>query len=199
MPLQCPPRLTPALARVLAAGLMLTAAGCSHLAPLGPTPDAPRQQHLRSPIVLQAMDVRSPALGGGCPAGFTKLSAPGQGPGCYRPLGPPATITTAAVAPRPEGGPAPATSGAVAAGAASPVAPPTEFGLLVFLPAAGQAELTAVTTQAYAAQGAVDVSVDGKTWALPMAQAPITHGEFTLVLPSESDLQQLQRLLVPTG
>jgi hypothetical protein len=182
------PRLLPALASVLAVGLMLTAAGCSHLAPLGPTADVPQPQHLRSPIVLQAMSVRFPSPTGSCPAGFAKLSAPGQSPACYRPLGAPVTITSAAVAPGPEAGPA------------SPAnAPPSQYGLLIFLPPAGQAEFTAVTTQAYDSQGAVDVSVAGKTWGLPMAQAPITHGQFMLMLPTESDLQQLQHMLAPRG
>ena len=36
MPFQLPPRPASVLASVLAAGLMLTVAGCSHLTPLGP-------------------------------------------------------------------------------------------------------------------------------------------------------------------
>ena len=117
------PRRAPVLASVLATGLMLTAASCSHLTPLGPTP--PQPHHLRSPIVLQAMRVQNPTPAGGCPAGFTKLSAPGQGPGCYRPLGAPVTITSAAVAPGPTVGPASPSD-----------APPSGYGLLIALPAA---------------------------------------------------------------
>ena len=87
MPFQPSPRPASVMAGVLAAGLMLTAASCSsHITPLRPT--APQPSQLRSPIVLQAMRVRNPTPAGGCPAGFTKLSAPGQSPGCYRPLGP---------------------------------------------------------------------------------------------------------------
>src|SRR6185295_17915879 len=67
MPFQPPPRPAPVLASVLAAGLMLTAASCSHLTPLGPA--APQPHHLRSPIVLQAMRVQNPTPAGGCPAG----------------------------------------------------------------------------------------------------------------------------------
>ena len=64
MPLQPPPRLPAAAASVLAAGLMLTAASCSHLTPLGPDPAAtmPQPHHLRSPLVLQDMRVATVVL-----------------------------------------------------------------------------------------------------------------------------------------
>jgi hypothetical protein len=170
-------------ASMLAAGLMLAVASCSHLTPLGPD-TGPRPHQLRSPIDLQAMSVQNPGPAGGCPAGFTKLSAPGQSPGCYRPLGAPVTFTTAAVSPGPTVGPASPSD-----------APPSAYGLLIALPAADRAQLTAVTTQAYDSQGAVDISVAGKTWALPLTQAPLTHGQFTIMLPSRNDALQLQRLL----
>ena len=181
-------RLASALAGGLAAGLMLTAASCSHVTPLGPAADAPLPHQLRSPIVLQAMDVRSPAPGGGCPAGYRTLSAPGQGPACYRPLGAPVTFTSAAVAPGPTVGPASPSN-----------APPGGYGLLIAVPAADQAELTAVTTQAADSQGAVDVSVAGKTWALPITTAPLTQGQFAIMLPSRSDALQLQHILASSS
>jgi hypothetical protein len=183
MPFQLPPRPLFILASMLAAGLMLTVAGCSHLTPLGP--DAGPQPHqLRSPIDLQAMRVQNPTPAGGCPAGSAKLSAPGQSPGCYRPLGAPVTITTAAVAPGPTARPASPSD-----------APPSEYGLLIALPPADRAELTAVTTQAYDSGGAVDISVAGKTLDLATAQAPLTDGQFTIMLPSRNEVLQLQRLL----
>jgi hypothetical protein len=173
---------------MLAAGLMLAVASCSHLTPLGSAGDVPRLAHLRSPMVLRAMRVQNPMPTGGCPAGFTKLSAPGQSPACYRPLGEPVTITSAAVSPGPTVGPASPSDAA-----------PSAYGLLIALPATGRAELTAVTTQAYDSQGAVDITVAGKTWALPMTLAPITHSQFTIMLPSRNDFLQLQRLLVSSG
>lgn len=188
MPFQSWPRPAPVRAGVLAAALMLTAIACSHVTPLGPAGDVPQSHQLRSPIILQAMSVQYTTPAGGCPAGFTKLSAPGQGPGCYRPLGAPVTITSAAVGPGPTASPA-----------SPPNAPPSEYGLLIALPAADRAELTAVTTQAYNSQGAVDISVAGKTWALPMAQAPMTHGWFTIMLPSKNEVLQLQRILTSPG
>jgi hypothetical protein len=130
------------------------------------------------------MRVQVPSLAGGCPAGFTKLSAPGQSPGCYRPLGAPVTFTSATVSPGPTAGPATPAD-----------APPSSYGVLIGLPAADWTELTAVTTQAYDSAGAVDVSVAGKTWGLPMAQAPITHGAFSIMLPSRNQALQLQHIL----
>jgi hypothetical protein len=125
-----------------------------------------------------------PTLAGGCPVDFTRLSAPGQSPECYRPLGAPVTITSAAVEPGPTAGPASPSN-----------APPSEYGLLIALPAAGRTELTAVTTEASESQGAVDISVIGKTWGLPMTQVPITNGWFTIMLPSQNEVLQLQRIL----
>jgi hypothetical protein len=187
MPFQPSPRPAPVLASVLAAGLMLTVASCSRLAPLGPAA-RPAPHQLRSPIVLQAMGVRNPTPAGGCPAGFTRLPAPGQGPGCYRPLGAPVTIASAAVSPGPAAGPASASG-----------APATAYGLLITLPAANRAELTAVSTRAYDSQGAIGISVAGETWALPMVREPMTTGQFEIVMASRAQLLQLQRLLTSSG
>ena len=184
MPFPPRPRRAPVLASALAAGLVLAGAGCGHITPLGPT--APQPQQLRAPIVLQAMGVQDFAPSTGqCPAGYTRLSAPGQSAACYRPLGPAVTFTSAAVLPGPTAGPV--------------NAPPTAYGLLIVVPAADRAELTAVTTQADNLQGAVDISVGGKVWGLPMAMGPLTHGRFTIMLPSQSQADQLQGILVPSG
>ena len=70
MPVQRPPRLAPVLASALAAvGLVLTAAGCSHIPPLGPdaAPTMPPPRHLGSPIIVQVMRVQPPNSTGGCP------------------------------------------------------------------------------------------------------------------------------------
>jgi hypothetical protein len=184
MPFPPRPRRVPVLAGALAAGLMLAGAGCSHITPLGPT--APRLQQLRAPIVLQAMGVQDfvPSTGR-CPAGYTRLSAPGQSAACYRPLGAAVTFTSAAVSPGLTVGPV--------------NAPPTAYGLLIAVPAADRAELTAVTTQAYNVQGAVDISVGGKVWGLPMAMGPLPRGQFTIMLPSKNQADQLQSILVPSG
>ena len=71
--------------------------------------------------------------------------------------------------------------------------------LVVAFALTGLSMRTAVTTQAYDSQGAVDISVAGKTWGLPVAQAPLTYGQFTVVLPSKNEALQLQRILTSSG
>ena len=199
------------LAGVLAAGLMLTVAGCGGgVTPLGPAPPPPR--HLGSPIVLQAMRGQPATAAGGCPAGsVTWAASAGEGfsykpvsasPGppsppkattvpavvCYRAIGRPVTITSAAVFPvfvfRP---PPPPGGGAV----------PTQYGVRIALPAAGAAALTAVTTAAFDAQGYLDISVSGKTWLVPQVTQPFTN--FEIFLPSRNQARRLRGLLVPSG
>jgi hypothetical protein len=99
MPFRPPPRLPAAAASVLAAGLMLTVASCSHLIPLGPDPAAtmPQPHHLRSPLVLQDVGIQPPAPAGGCPAGYVMLPGGGSPGTCYRTTGTRVTITSAAV------------------------------------------------------------------------------------------------------
>ncbi len=181
------PRRPAAMAGPLAVGLALTVAGCAGVTPLGP--DAtPGPAHLRSPIVMEAMLVRPPSAPGSCPAGYAAISAPeaaGNTGLCYRQLGVPVTFTSAAVTsfqPRtPPGG--------AAAGS----------GLLITLPAADIAVLTAVTTTAYDARGAVEISVAGRPWAIPMESAPLTGGQFTVVLPTGGQAAQLRRQLSSGG
>jgi hypothetical protein len=95
MPFQPSPRLWTAVASVLAAGLMLTAASCSHLTPLGPDAAAtlPQPHHLRSPFVLHVMRVPSPASVGSCPAGYVTLPGGGSPGMCYRTTGTTVMIT----------------------------------------------------------------------------------------------------------
>jgi hypothetical protein len=180
------------LAGLLAAGLMLTAAGCGHLLPLGPYAPAPAPppSHLRSPLVLQAMNVQPPAPAGGCPARFTMISVPGNPGECVRPLDTPVTITSAAVSsvssfqPRTPSGQAQG---------------PPAYQIMITLPAADVTAATAVVTTAYDSQGAVDFSVAGRTWALPMVFRPFRSQQLSIALPSEKQALQLHRLLVSSG
>ena len=92
---------------VTLAGIVLTVASCATHPLAAPTPAAttprppatvPQPRHLASPIVLEAMLSQPPSTAGGCPTGSAALSGPGAGPGlCYRQLGKPITITSAAV------------------------------------------------------------------------------------------------------
>ena len=137
MTFQPPARLPAGAAIVLAAGLMLTAASCSHLTPLGPDPAAtmPQPHHLRSPLVLQDMRIQPPAPAAGCLAGYIALPG-GASPGaCYRKTGTPVTITSAGVSPvssfRPPQPP-------------GQQAGPIQYGFWITLPAADVPALAAV-------------------------------------------------------
>src|SRR2546429_1646781 len=160
------PRPAPVLTGLLAAGLMLTVAGCG-LTPLGPNAaaTAPPPSPLRSPIVLQAMSVQPPAPAGGCPARFTMISVPGNPGECVRPLDSPVTITSAAVSAVSSFQPR-TPSGQVASG-------PPLYQIMITLPAADVAAATAVVTTAYDSQGGVDFSVAGPSWGLPRGFKPI--------------------------
>ena len=185
MPFQLPPRPACVLASVLAAGLVLTVAGCSHITPLGPTPPQPSQ--LRSPFALEAMGIQGPTPAGGCPAGSVALSGgPGQ---CYRKLGTPATFTSAAISQvsaqsPPEGG--------------TPGNPPQD-GFTITLPAAEVPALTAVTTTAADAHGYLGITVAGRTWLLPQVLQPFPGPGFQVFMQSNNQVLQLQRILALAG
>jgi hypothetical protein len=176
------PRLPSVLASVLAAGLILTVASCSHITPIGPAAATPQPRHLRSPFVLEAMRIQPATPAGGCPAGSVAL--PG-GPGkCYRKLGTPVTITSAAVSSH------------------LPAPPPGQqtprYGFIITVPAADQAALTAVTTTAADAHGYLSISVAGRTWLLPRVLQPFTGPDMEITFPSRNQVLQLQRLLAPS-
>lgn len=192
MPFQRLPRLPrrpSVLASMLAAGLMLTAAGCTgHLTPLGPG-GPPQLRQLRSPIVLQAMRVQPPtaAVAGGCPAGYAALAAnPG---GCYRKIGTPVTFGSAAVSQVASGQPK------LASGQPAPAA----YVIMITVPAAGVPALTAVTTTAYKAGGGVAISVAGRIWSVLMEGRPLTGRQFPVVLSGRTQALQLQRVLAGPG
>ena len=184
MPLKPPPRWSSVLASVLAAGLMLTAASCSHDTP---APAAHALTPARSPFVLKAVRIQ-PATGAGkCPAGSVALSGgPGQ---CYRQLGTPVTITSAGVGPV--------------------ITDALHFrgldGFWIVLPAADVAALRAVTTTAADAHANLAISVTGRGWLLPIPGRPFTNGQLEMFsprlgnsLPSRNNqVLKLHRTLVP--
>ncbi len=190
MTLQPPPRLSSVLACVLAAGLVLAVASCSHITPLGPGA-VPQPHHLKSPFVLQAMRMQPPASIDGCPPGYTLFPEPDNNPGlCARPAGTPVTITSAAVSsvssfqPKPPPG---------------QQAGPAEYQFIITLPAADVPALTAVTTTAADLRGPLSLSVAGRTWLLPIAEQPFTSRQLMIPLPSKNQALQLQRILASPG
>ena len=186
------PRPASVLASMLAAGLVLTVAGCGHLTPLGPdaAATAPPPSHLRSPLILQAMRVQPPAPAGGCPARFTRISVPGNPGECVRPLDTPVTITSAAVS---------AVSSFQPRTASGQASGPPAYQIMITLPAADVAAATAVVTTAYDSRGGVDFSVAGRSWGLPMVFKPFRSRQLSVALPSKNQALQLHRLLVSSG
>ena len=193
-----PDRRLAAIGMALAGTVLATASCASHpaatptptetgtgnpVATSAPAGTVPQLRQLGSPIVLKAMLGQAPSSAGGCSAGFVTLSGPGAGPGqCYRQIGSPVTITSAAVSlvqPTSSSGQAP--------------------GLLITVPPADRAELAAITSKAYESQGFVDISVAGKAWAVPEAMAPLTGGQFSIQLQNSNQALQLQGILIPSS
>jgi len=172
---------------VAVAALALTVTGCSQVLPLGP--DAPPvASHLTVPIILQL--VLSQPSAGGCQAGYTTLSAPAPdfrevSGGCYRKTGTPVTLTSAAVTLylQPAGGES---------------AQPAMWGLVITVPKAQVAALTAITTKSQHTKDAIAISISGRTWAVALTTAPLTNGQFQIMTQSKSQALQLQRTLVPS-
>ena len=147
---------------VLAAGLMLTVASCSHDTPAPVHAVAARA---RSPFVLKAVRVEPATDAGGCAAGSVALSGgPGQ---CYRPLGTPVTITSATVGPV-------ITDALHFRGL---------YGFWIILPAADRAALRAITATAADAEANLAISVAGRGWLLPIPGRPFTNGQLEIFMP----------------
>jgi hypothetical protein len=196
-------------AGALAAGVMLTVAGCSHVTPLGPDPAAtvPQLHQLRSPLILEDMRQQPAPVGGGCPAGSVKLS--GNAAGCYRTTGTSATITSAAVSPITSFQPP------------APPGHPVQYGFWITVPAADASAVTAVITPAEApgssgAQGSPGtqgpvasavsasqpvpaISVAGHTSLLVGFSIGKTGREVEVFLSSRNQALQFEHTLVSSG
>jgi hypothetical protein len=220
MPFQRPPRLLPVLASALAtAGLVLTAAGCSHLTPLGPDPapvNLPPARHLGSPIIVQVLRSQPPTATGQCPAGSVDLfglqpnvaraavvhSRPVQGSTATpAPIATPTTPPVGVACYRPVGTPVTITSGAVSSVTAYRNQPgPAAYGFVVAFPSADVPALTAVVRQAQDAGDATSISVAGKLWQAPQPRHEIIAVRAVqITLLSRNQAVQLHRLLVPAS
>jgi len=185
MPFQCPRRPSCVLASVLAAtGIMLAVTSCSQVTPLGPGPTAspmPPARHLGSPIILQVLRSRPATAAGKCPAGYVALSVPYSAGTCYRKLGTPVTITSAAIS------------------SVTSQGKPALYSFRVSVPAPTLAAVTAAIKRAYDAHGVLAVSVDGKTWEAPQVDAPFTGQQMQVALPSKNQALRLYRILIPSA
>jgi hypothetical protein len=144
------------------------------------------------PNVLRAISVRVGIIGSkGSTATPTPMAtttsplAPGAGVACYRPVGTPVTITSAAVS-------------SVTTYSHQPG--PATYGFVVAFPTADVAALTAAIRQAYDSSDALGMSVAGKLWQAPQPRSKFTAFRAEQInLLSRTQTVQLYRLLVPSG
>jgi hypothetical protein len=175
----------PASAGIAVAAAALTLAGCSQALPVGPTPAA--RHHLASAIVLQIVISQPSTPAGSCPTGYARLTkAAEQSPGsglCYRRIGKPLTITSAAVTylQRPAANQQPAS-----------------YGLGITVSGADKAALLAITTKAFHSRDQIAIIAAGKTWAVPNVTVPFTS-QFEIPARSANQALKLQRTLNPSA
>jgi hypothetical protein len=143
------------------------------------------------PNVLRAVVASSRPVQAGTGSTATPTATPAAPPAppvglaCYRPVGTPVTITSAAVSPvttnRNQPGPA-------------------WYLFVVAFPTADVAALTALMRQAHDSGDALGMSVAGKLWQAPQARRKFIalRGE-QINLLSRTQAFQLYRLLVPSG
>lgn len=175
----------PAAAGIALAAAGLTVVGCNQALPVGPTPAA--QHHLASAIVLQIVLSQPSTPAGSCPTGYARLpKAAEQFPGsgqCYRRLGKPLTITSAAVTYWQQ----PAANQQSA-----------NYGLGITVPAADRAALMAITTKAYHSHDPLAIIAVGQTWGVANVAGPFT-GQFEIPAQNAKQALQLQRTLIPSA
>jgi hypothetical protein len=219
MPCQRPRRPLSVLASALAAaGLMLAAAGCSHITPLGPDPapvNLPQARNLGSPIIMQVMRGEPPTPAGRCPAGSVDLfglepNVPRASIAVQVGQGSTATPALAASPPPPGtgvacylpvGSPVTITSAAVSSVTTYPHQPgPASYGFVVAFPDSDVPALTADIRQAYDSGDALGLSVAGKLWQAPQPRRKFNALQAEQInLLSRTQAIQLYRLLVPSG
>lgn len=165
---------------------VLTAAGCTGDRPMSPSAGSfSRIRPLRTAIVLEPVvsqfRIAPPPGKVGrfrCRSGFAFLRGPGANPArCYRQIGRPVTITSAAIA------------------AVEDLSP--KWGLVITLPRRERAALAAVSRREVGHLLAVVVA--GKVWEIPYVQTPLPDGMFEIGGLTRTQANLLQRTLVQTG
>jgi hypothetical protein len=219
-----PTRPLSVLASALAAAsLMLAAAGCSNITPLGPHPapvSLPPAHDLGSPIIMQVMRSQPATPAGQCPADSVSLfgsepnvpraaragsvTVPVQGSTATSTPATPATPPAPGVGVAcylPVGTPVTVTSAAISSVTSYPQQTgPATYGFVVAFPTADVAPLTAAIRQAYDSGDALGMSVAGKLWQAPptRSRANALRAEQINLLSKQQALQ-LYRLLAPSG
>lgn len=138
-----------------------------------------RTSQAAASIVVTAMAGQPRVPAAGCPVGYARISVPGVNDSgmCFRQDGSPVTFSSAEVSWDPlDNG----------------------YQFTVTVPAGEAAALKAVTTAAYVSHGFTGISVDGKTWQLRTAFAPLAKGQFVIQIPDKNAAHELLRILVPS-
>ncbi len=182
-------RLRSAVAGVVVMAAAILAAGCMGHHPAGVAGTVSRQQvrRLASDIVLERVTSRPrvfPPPGSArhsrCPADLAALPGPGADSArCYRLLGRPVRITSAAIALIRQ-----------AAGSYS-------YALAVTVRRGGRPALTAITTRAVGHQLAVIVA--GIAWNIDHVRQPLSEGTFEILLSDSKQARILMRTLIRPG
>lgn len=148
----------------------------------GSEPNVPRTISIQSHVQAGIKSIKGSTA---TPAPMATPPAPGAGVACYRPVGTPVTITSAAVS-------------SVATFRHQPG--PASYGFVVAFPAADVAALTAAIRQAYDSGDALGMSVSGKLWQAPQPRSKLTALRAEQInLFSRTQALQLYRLLVPSS
>lgn len=186
-PDQAPPSLSPS--RHLGSPISLQVMRSRPPTAPGPCPAGTVDVFGLAPGVARAaVGPPQPVQGGtAAPAPTAAPHGPPVGVACFRPVGRPVTLISAAVSSvaaylRPPGAKGPAT-----------------YGFVVGVPSADVAAVTAVIRQAYDSRDAVGISVAGKLWQAPQVLRPFPGQQFQIALLSKDQAVQLHRLLVPSG
>jgi len=128
-----------------------------------------------------------PAGGSASPAP-PQLRASAGGNNCYRPLGTPVTITSAAVSSVLTYTPPPGQATG-----------PDLYGFIVAVPGTDVAAVAAVIRRAYDTRSAVGISVAGELWQAPMVFRPFPGQRLEIALLNRNQALQLHHLLIPSG
>ena len=140
----------------------------------------------------QRVTTTAPIGSAGMSTPATPLPSPAPPPApafnCYRAVGTPVTITTAAVTSVLTFFPPPGEAKA-----------PDLYGFVVAVPGADVAAVTAIIKQAYTSRSVVAITVSGKLWQAPMVTRPFGGQRLQIALLSRNQARHLYRLLVPSG
>jgi hypothetical protein len=147
-------------------------------APVGPPEPVPTAVSASPPAASAPAASSAPSLSSASAANID----------CYRPIGRPVTITTAAVSSLLTFTPPPGQANE-----------PDLYGFIVGVPDADVPAVTAVISRSYATASRVGISVDGKLWQALMTFKPFPGRHLEISLLSKKQALYLYRLLVPSG